>query len=178
MEMYVEYYKDVTPMEASQHKYLTEQVMPQSNPRTSRTTSEKVVRGTSTDKKEQITKEGIPDETRLKQGMDEDTSTSTSSGTQVMTTMSSTAPTITQPLTSLESFSGHTAENVGAMRVPFQGRLSTLSSVVRPTPTTTTRTVAITREESRQDALATARQMIGSTSSTAFMCVPTTTSIS
>ena len=43
-------------------------------------------------------------------------------------------------------------------------------------PTTATRTVAITREESRQDALETARQLIESTSSTAFMRVPTTTS--
>ena len=49
-----------------------------------------------------------------------------------------------------------------------------MSSVVRPMPTTVARTVAITREESRQDALETARQLIGSTPSTAFIPVPTT----
>ena len=36
-----------------------------------------------------------------------------------------------------------------------QGRLSTLSSMVRPTPTTATRTMAITQEDSRLNALAT-----------------------
>ena len=46
--------------------------------------------------------------------------------------------------------------------------MSTLSSIVRPTPTTATRTVVITREESRQDAIETARQLIGSTSSTTY----------
>ena len=34
IEIYVEYYKDVTPVEASQHKHLTEWVMPQPAPRT------------------------------------------------------------------------------------------------------------------------------------------------
>ena len=110
--------------------------------------------------------------------MDGDTSTSTSSSAQPKTTMSKISPTITQSLTSTDSFPRPTMEIVGTMRVPFQGRLSTLSSVVRPMPTTSTRTVAITREESRQDALETARQLIGSISSTAFMCVPTTISTS
>ena len=64
------------------------------------------------------------------------------------------------------------------MGIPCQGRLSTLSSVVRPTPTTATRTVVITREESRQDAIETARKFIGSASPTAFMHMPTTTSAS
>ena len=50
--------------------------------------------------------------------------------------------------------------------------------MVRPTPTTTTRTVAITIEESRQNALETARQLIGSTSSTTFRHVLTTISTS
>ena len=58
------------------------------------------------------------------------------------------------------------------MRIPCQGRLSTLSSVVKPTTTTATRTVVITREENRQDVLEVARQLIGSASSTAFMRIP------
>ena len=45
--------------------------------------------------------------------------------------------------------------------------MSTLSSVATPTPTTATRTVAITREESRLDVLETARRLMGSTSLTA-----------
>ena len=176
MEIYVEYYKDVTPMEASQHEYSTEWVMLQPAPRTGRTTIEEMVERTATNRKEQPPRESISDETRLKQGMDGDTSTSTSSGAQPMTTMSNITPTTTQSLTSTDSFPRPTTEIVGTMRVPFQGRLSTLSSVVRPMPTTTTRTVAITREESRQDVLETARQLIGSMSSTAFMHVPTTIS--
>ena len=64
------------------------------------------------------------------------------------------------------------------MRIPGQGRLSTLSSVVRPTPTTATRTVVITREESRQDVIETARQLIGSASPTTCLCMPTTSSAS
>ena len=66
MEIYVEYYKDVTPMEASQHKYLTEQVMLQPAPRTGRTTIKKMVERTTTDRKEQPPRESISDETRLK----------------------------------------------------------------------------------------------------------------
>ena len=57
-----------------------------------------------------------------------------------------------------------TTENSVTMRMPSQGRLSTLSSIARPTPTTATRTVAITREESQLDALETARRLMGSTS--------------
>ena len=148
--------------------------MPQAAPRTGRTTIKETVERTATDRKEQPHGEGMPEETRLKQGMDGNTSISTFNGAQPMTTMSTITPTITKSLTSTGSFSRPTTEIVETMRVPFQGRLSTLSSVVRPMPTTSTRTVAITREESRQDALETARQLIGSTSSTAFMPVPTT----
>ena len=178
IEIYVEYYKNVTPMEASQHKHLTEWVMPQPASRTGRTTIKETVERTATNRKKQPPREGISDETRLKQGMDGDTSTSASSGAQPMTTMSNITPTITQSLTSTNSFPRPTTEIVGTTRVPFQGRLSTLSSVVRPMPTTTTRTVAITREESRQDALETARQLIGSTPSSTFMHVLTTISTS
>ena len=112
--------------------------------------------------------------TRLKQGMDGNTSISTSIGAQPVTTMSTMTPNINKSLTSTGSLSRPTTEIIETVRAPFQGRLSTLSSVVRPMPTTATRTVAITREESRQDALETARQLIGSTSSTAFMPVPNT----
>ena len=82
---------------------------------------------------------------------------------------------VTQPLVSSDSFPRTTPETVRSMRIPGQGRLSTLSSVVRPTPTTATRTVVITREESRQDAIETARQLIGSVSPTTYPRMPTTT---
>ena len=100
MEMYVEYYKDVTPIETPQHKYSTEQVMPQLTPRTSRITTKEMVERATTDRREQPLRESISGETRLKQGMDEDTPTSTSSGDQPKMTMSPITPTITQLLTS------------------------------------------------------------------------------
>ena len=90
--------------------------------------------------------------------------------------MSNITSAITEPLTSSASFPRTTTETVGSMRIPCQRWLSTLSSVVKPTPTTATRTIVITREESRQDAIETARQLIGSASCTAFMRMPTTTS--
>ena len=115
-------------MEASQHKHSTERVMPQPAPRTGRTTIKEMVERITTDRKEQPPRESISDETRLKQGMDGDTSTSASSGAQPMTTVSNIIPTITQSLTSIDSFPRPTTEIVGTMRTPFQGRLSTLSS--------------------------------------------------
>ena len=67
-----------------------------------------------------------------------------------------------------------TTETARSMRIPGQGRLSTPSSVVRPTSTTATRTVVITREESRQDVIETARQLIGSASPTTYPCMSIT----
>ena len=69
--------------------------------------------------------------------------------------MRSTAHTVTQPIPSLRlplrTMKG-TSDTIGTTS---QGRLSTLNSIVRPTPTTATRTMAITQEDSRLDALAT-----------------------
>ena len=138
---------------------------------------EKIERVT-TDKRVQPFQESLSDETQLKQGIEGKASTSTSSGEQAITTMSNITSTITQSQMSPDSFPRTTTETVGSLRIPCQGRLSTLSSVVRPTPTTATRTVVITREESRQDAIETARQLIGSASPTAFLRMPTTTSAS
>ena len=104
------------------------------------------------------------DETSLKQGVEEKILTSTSTGEQIITT-------IITP----DSLHRTTTETVRTMRIPGQGRLSTLSSVVRPTHTTATRTVVITREESRQDVIETARQLIGSASPTTYPHMPTMT---
>ena len=79
------------------------------------------------------------------------------------TMMRSTAHTITQPKPSPRFPLKPTTEANDVMGTTSQGRVSTLSSMVRPTPTTATRTVAITREDSRLDALVTVRQMIGPT---------------
>ena len=129
--------------------------------------------GNAINSKKQLPREETQSETRLKHGIEEDTSTSASDDPQPITTMNTVTSIIPRPLTSIDPFSRTTTEIVGTMGTPFQGRLSTLSRVVGPTPTTATRTIAITREESRQDALETARQMMRSTSSTVFRHMPT-----
>ena len=66
---------------------------------------------------------------------------------------------------------------MGRMKTLPQGRMSTLSSMVSPMPMTATRTTAITRKESCQDALETVRQMIGSTSSSTVLPMLTITTV-
>ena len=80
--------------------------------------------------------------------------------------MSSTLPITTRPSEFPNTYTGTRTEGIGSVRTLPQERMSTLSSMVRPMPTTATRTIAITKEESRQDALETVRQMVGSTSHT------------
>ena len=94
-----------------------------------------------------------------------------------MDTASSTLPIATRPSEFPNIYTGTTAEGIGSVRTLPQGRMSTLSSMVRPIPTTATRTIAITKEESRQDALETVRQMVGSTSHTTILPVLTTNTI-
>ena len=69
--------------------------------------------------------------------------------------MRSTAHTITQPMPSLRLRLRTTKGTSDTIGTTSQGRLSTLGSMVRATPTTATRTMAITREDSRLDALVT-----------------------
>ena len=104
MEIYVEYYKDVTPEETTQHKYSTKWVMPQPAPRTGRTTTKEKIERATTDRRVQPLQESLLDETLLKQGIEGKAPTSTSSGEQIITTMSNIRSAITQPLTSSESF--------------------------------------------------------------------------
>ena len=80
--------------------------------------------------------------------MDRRSATITSSATLGMDTMSSTLPIITRPSVFSNTYTTTTTEGIGSGRTLSQGRISTLSSMVRPMPTTTTRTIAITREES------------------------------
>ena len=91
-----------------------------------------------------------------------------------MDTMSSTLPITTRPSVFSNTYALTTTEGIGSGKTLSQGRMSTLSSMVRPMPMTAMRTIAITREESQQDALETVRQLIGSTSHTTILPVPTT----
>ena len=110
--------------------------------------------------------------------MDRNPSTLTSDDTLGVNTMSSTIPITTRPSMFSNTFAEPTTEGIESKRTLPQGRMSTLSSVVRPMPTTATRTIAIAREESQQDALETVRQLIGSTSHTTILPVPTITTTS
>ena len=172
MDIYVENFKDVTPEGSPHPKYSTDRVMPQPAPRTDRASKKEKIERITTDKRVPPYQESLSDETSLKQGVEEKIPTSTPTGEQIITTMHPTTSVVTPSLVSSDSLP--TTETVRSMRIPGQGRLSTLSSVVRPTPTTATRTVLITREESRQDAIETARQLIGSASPTTYPRMPTT----
>ena len=128
----------------------------------------------TTDKRVQLYQGSSSDETSLKQGVEEKIPTLIPTDEQIITTIPSITAIVTPPEVSPHSFPITTTETVTPMRIPGRGKLSTLSSIVRPTPTTATQTVVITREESRQDVIETARQLIGSTSSTTYPCMSIT----
>ena len=88
------------------------------------------------------------EETSLKEGIDRRPSTLTSDDTLGVNTMSSTIPITVRSSIFSNTFAGPTTEGMESGRTLSQGRISTLSSVVRPMPMTATRTIAITREES------------------------------
>ena len=148
MEIYDEYYIDATPMEASQQKHMTKQQMPQPASQTNQTTFQETIHRNVIDRRRQSYEDLVSEETGLKQGMERSTFTLTPSEAQLVNTMSTTIPTITRSSISSNSFARSATESIDNRRAPFQGRISTLSSVVGPTPTAATRTVAITREES------------------------------
>ena len=89
------------------------------------------------------------EETNLKEGMDIQPAivvSSTMTGIDPITSSLSS----TTRLCEFQNTSTDTAtEGIGRIRILPQGRMSTLSSMVSPMPTTATRTIAITREESR-----------------------------
>ena len=104
MDIYVEYYKDITPEESPQHTYFTERVKPQPAPKTDKTPMKEKIERVTTDKRVQPSQESLTDETRLKQGIEEKVPTSTPTGEQIITTMSPITSTVTQSLTSSDSF--------------------------------------------------------------------------
>ena len=128
-------------------------------------------------RRDQTNQDPEAEETSLKEGMDRRPATIKSSTTLGMDTMSSTLPSTTRPLVFPNTCTGTTTEGIGSVRTLSQGRMSTLSSMVRPMPTTTTRTITITREESCQDALETVRQMVGPTSHTTVLPMSTTNTV-
>ena len=152
MEIYDESCMNTVPMEMPQPKQMTKQHLPPSTSQAQLTPSQEVTSKDVLNKREQTNEDLRLEETRLKEGMDRNPSTLTADDTLGVNTMSSTIPITTRPLMFSNTFAKTTTM-----------------------PTTATRTIAITREESRQDALETVRQLIGSTSHTTLFPVPTTT---
>ena len=175
MEMYDEYCTSAVPLETPQQKHRTKQQLPPSTSQAQRTPSREATSRDVLNRREQTNEDLRSEETSLKEGMDRNPSTLTSDGTLGMNTMSSTIPITTRPSMFSNSFAESTTQGVESRRTLSQGRISTLSSVVRPMPMTATRTIAITREESQWDALETVRQVIGSVSHATILPVPTTT---
>ena len=117
------------------------------------------------------------EETNLKEGMDIQPVIVVSSTISGIGPITSSLPSTTRPCEFQNTSIDTATEGIGRMRILPQGRLSTLSSMVSPMPTTTTRTIAITREESRQNALETVRQMIGPTSSSTVLPISASTAV-
>ena len=102
--------------------------------------------GTPSSRRDQEVRETISDKTHPKHGQTEEKHPPTPRHTQITPTtmMRSTALSIVPSTPSLGFPLSATSETCGTTRTTSQGRLSTLSSMVRPMPTTATRTVAIT----------------------------------
>ena len=117
------------------------------------------------------------EEANLKEGMDIQPAIVVSSTITGIDPITSSLSSTTRPCEFQNTSIDTATEGIGRMRILPQGRMSTLSSMVSPMPTTATRTIAITREESRQDALDTVRQMIGLTSSSTVLPISTGTAV-
>ena len=127
--------------------------------------------------REQVNQPLEIEETIVKGGMEIQPTSVVSSIPSGIGSRSSSLPTITRPCEFQTNPVDTATEGIERMNILPQGRMSTLSSVVSPMPTTATRTIAITREESRQDALETVRQMIGSTPSSTVLPMSNNTSV-
>ena len=175
MKMYDEYCTRAVPTETPQQKHKMKQQLPPSTSQTQQTLSQEMIPKDVLNKRDKTNQDLGAEETSLKEGIDRRSSTLTSNVTLGINTLSSTLPITTRPSMFSNSCAEPTTKSIESGRTLSQGRISTLSGMVRPMPTTTTRTIAITREESRQDALETVRQLIGSMSHTTVSPVPTTT---
>ena len=112
----------------------------------------------------------------LRQGQTEEKLLTTPkvTGSSTYTTIGSMTHTITQTSspTHLVRTTSEVSEPSG---LDNQGRMSTLSSIVRLTPTIATRTMAITQEGGRDDAIETVRRLLGPTSTAIPVTTPSTT---
>ena len=151
--------------------------MPPSTSQTQQTPYRETTPKSIFERREQTNQDLEVEETNLKEGMDRTPATMTSSTTLGVDIMSPTLPSTTRPLVFPNIYIGTMTEGIGSIRTLPQGRMSTLSSMVRPMPMTAARTIAITREESHQDALETVRQMVGPTSRTTVLPMSTTTTV-
>ena len=138
MDIYLENFKEVTPKGNQHPEYSTDRVMPQPALRTSRASKKEKIEKMTTDKRVPLYQGSSSDETSLKQGVEERIPTLIPTDEQIITTIPPTTSVVTPPLVSAHSFPITTTETVTPMRIPSRGKLSTLSSVVRPTPTTAT----------------------------------------
>ena len=138
INIYVENFKETTPTRNQHPKYSTDRVMPWPVPRTSQASKEEKIEKRTTDKRVPLDQGSSLDETSLKQGVEEKIPTLIPTDEQRITTIPSTTAIVTPPEVSPHSFPITTTEIVTPMRIPGRGKLSTLSSVVRPTPTTAT----------------------------------------
>ena len=129
MDIYVENFKDVTPRGSPHPEYSTDRMMPQPAPRTSRASKKEKIEKVTTDEKVPPYQGSSSDETSLKRGVEEKIPTLISTGEQIITTIHPATSVVTPLLVSSHSFPITTTETVTPMRIPGQGRLSTLSSV-------------------------------------------------
>ena len=148
MAMYDEYCTSAVPIETSQQRHKMKQQMPSSTSQPQQAPSRETIPKDVLNRENQTNQDLGMEETSLKEGIDKRPSTVTSNDTLGMDTISSTLPITTKPSVFSNTCAGTTTEGIGSRRTLPQGRMSTLSSVVTPMPTTATRTIAITREES------------------------------
>ena len=151
MEMYDEYCINTVAMETPQQKHKTKQQLPPSASQAQQTPSQETIPKDVLNRRDQTHKDLRLEETSLKEEIDRRSSTLTSDDTLGVSTMSSTIPITIRSSIFSNTFAEPTTEGIESRRTLSQGRISTLSSVVRPMPMTATRTIAITREESLQD---------------------------
>ena len=138
IEMYDEYCTIAVPLETPQQKHRTKQQLPPSVFQTQQTLSREIIPRDVLNRRDQPNKAFGSEETSLKEGMDRRHSTLTSDDILGMNTMNSTLPITTRPSMFSNSFAESTTEGIESRRTLSQGRISTLSSVVKPMPTTAT----------------------------------------
>ena len=142
MEMYDEHCINTVPLETPKQKNRTKWQLPHSTSQAEQTPFQETISRDVLNRRDQTNKD------LRSEGMDGGPSTLTSDDTLGVNTMSSTIPITVMSSIFSNTFAEPTTEGIESRRTSSQGSISTLSSVVRPMPTTATRTIAITREES------------------------------